>query len=101
MSEALEIDNILEYSGFEDSSQQTIIAEDLFESYDYILTLGDSDIVNLAKGLSYRIVAAWKIRFGLRRTNLLKATFHWAQDVRNISQTPSIFGISNAAKVRA
>ena len=47
VSEALEIDKILEYSSFDDSSQQTIIAAYGFESYYEILTLGDSDIVNL------------------------------------------------------
>ena len=49
LSEALDIDKILKYSGFDESAQQTIIAADLFESYDDILTLGGSDIVNLAK----------------------------------------------------
>ena len=76
VSEALDIDKILEYSSFNDSAQQTIIASDGFESYDDILRLGDSDIVNLAKGFSYRTVTAGKTSFGLRRTNILKATIH-------------------------
>ena len=88
MSEALELDKILEYSGFEDSAQQTIIAADGFESYDEILTIGDSDILNLAKVFSDRTVAAGKISFGLRRKNLLKATIQWAQDFRRMSCTP-------------
>ena len=96
--EALVIDRILEYSSFDDSSQQTIIAEDGFESYDYILTLGDSDIFNLFKSLSDRTVAAGNISFGLRRTNLLKAEIHWAQYFRRIRRIPSLIGISNAAK---
>ena len=58
VSEALEIDKILEYYGFDDSVQLTIIAADGFESYDDILTLGESDIVNLAKGFSDRTVAS-------------------------------------------
>ena len=41
VSEAFEIDNILEYPGFEDSAQQTIITEDRFGSYYSVLTLGD------------------------------------------------------------
>ena len=89
VSESLDIDNILEYSGFDDSAQQTIIAPDGFESYDDILTLGDSDIMNLAKGFSERTVSAEKIGFGLRRINILKETIHWAQDFRSISWTPS------------
>ena len=78
VSEALEIDKILEYPGFDYSAQRTIIAADGFGSYYIILTLRDSDIVNLAKGFSDRTVAAGKISFGLRRTNLLKSTIHWA-----------------------
>ena len=76
VSEALDIDKILEYSRFNNSAQETIIAADWFESYDDILTLGDSDIMNLAKGFSYRTVAEGKISFGLHRTNILKATIH-------------------------
>ena len=98
VSEALDIDKILEYSGFDDSAQQSIIAEDGFDSYDDILTLGDSDIVNLSKGLSDRTVVAGNISFGLCRTNSLKATIHWDQDFRRISQTLSLIIISNAAE---
>ena len=76
VSEALDIDKILEYSRFNKSAQETIIAADWFESYDDILTLGDSYIANLEKGFSYRTVTAGKISFGLRRTNILKATIH-------------------------
>ena len=101
VSEALDIDKILEYSGFGDSAQQTIIAADWFDSYDDILTLGDSDIVNLAKGLSDRTVATGKISFGLRRTNLLKVTIHWSQDFKRISRTPSLIDISNSPNFRA
>ena len=63
--------------------------------------LGDSDIVNLAKGLSDRTVAVGKISFGSSETNLLKANIHWAQDFIMIIQTPSLISISNAAKFRA
>ena len=96
VSEALEIEKMLEYSGFEDSAQQTIITEDGFESYDYILTLGDSDIVNLAKSFSTRTADAGKISFGLHWTNLLKANIHWSQDFSRISWTTSLIGIINA-----
>ena len=99
--EALEIDKILEYSGFDDSAQRTIITAYGFESYDYILTPGGIYIVNLAKGFSEKNVAAGKIIFALRRTNLLKATIHWAQEFRRISRTPSLIGINNPSKLRA
>ena len=100
-SEALKIDKILEYSGFENSAQQTIISAYVFGIYDDIVTLGDSDIVNLVKGFSDKTFAAGKISLGLRRTNILKVTIHWAQDFRGISRTPSVIGISNAAKFHA
>ena len=48
VSEELDIDKILEYSGFDNAAQQIIISEDGFENYDDILELGDSDIANLA-----------------------------------------------------
>ena len=101
VSESLDIDKILEYSEFDDSAQQSIIAADGFESHDDILTLRDSYIVNPEKGFSDRTVAAGKIRFGLRWTNLLKATFHWDQDFRKISRKTSIIGIINNSKFRA
>ena len=101
VSEAIDIDKILEYYGFENSAQRTIITSDGFESYDEILTLGDPDIVNLPKGLSDRTVAAGNISFGLRQTNLMKANICWSQDFRRISWTPLIIGIINADKLRA
>ena len=100
MSEALNIDKILEYSGFNDSAQRTIIVSDEFKSYDEILTTGNSDITNLAKGFSDRTVAVGNIRFGLSRTNHLKVTIHWDKDFRGISQTPSLNRTSNASKSR-
>ena len=41
VSKALDIEKILEFSGFDNSSQQTIITEDGFDIYDDILTLGE------------------------------------------------------------
>ena len=70
---------ILEYSSFNNSAQRTIIAADGFESYDDTLALGESDLMNLVKGFSGRTVATGNISFGLRRTNLLKATLNWDQ----------------------
>ena len=97
MSESLDIDKFLEYSEFDDSAPQTIIAADGFEIYYDILLLGDSDIVNLEKGFSDRTIAAWNISFGFLRTKIMKATIHRAQDFRSISCTSSLIGISNAA----
>ena len=59
-SEALEIEKILEYYDFDNSSQNTIIAVDGFDSYDDIFALGDSYIMNLAMGFSGRNVDAGK-----------------------------------------
>ena len=88
----------MEYSGFDELEQHTIITADGFDSYDEILTIGDSYIVNLANIFSDRNVVAGKIISDLYRTNLLKATIHWAQDFRRISQTPPLIGIRNAAE---
>ena len=60
-----------------------------------ITSLSERDVGNLAKGFAERTVANGKIIFGLRRTNLLKATIHWAQDFRRISREPSLDGIEN------
>ena len=76
VSEALEIDKILEYSEFDNSAQRTIIIAYGFERYDDILVLGETYIMNLAKGFSESAVAAGKIVFRLCRTNLLKANIH-------------------------
>ena len=95
------MDKILEYSDYDDSAQRNNIVADGFERYDDILTLRDSYIVKLAKDFSERTVAAGKISSGLRQTNILKATIHWAQEFRRICRTPSLIGISNAAEFRA
>ena len=96
VSEALNFDRILGYSSFDNPAQQTGIAADWFESYYNILALGDSDIVKLSQVFSDRTVAAGKISFGLRRTNLLKSNIHWYQDLRSISRTLSLVGTNNA-----
>ncbi len=57
------------------------------------MSLSEKDVGNLAKGFAERTVANGKIIFGLRRTNLLKATVHWAQDFRRISRAPTLDGI--------
>ena len=79
VSEALDVDKILEYYIFDNAVQQTIILADLFESYDNILMLGESGIMNLVKGFYDRTVAAGKFSFSLRWTNFLKETIHWTQ----------------------
>ena len=56
--------------------------------------------MKLAKGFSYRNVAVGKTRFGLCRTNIMKASIHWAQDLKRISRIPSLIGISNDAVFR-
>ena len=100
IEEALEIERISDYYGFDDSAQLTIIETDVFESYDNILMIGDSDIVNRAKGLYDRTSATGKTSFSLIRNNLMKAKIHWAQDFRKIIRTPPLVGIRNSAKFR-
>jgi hypothetical protein len=76
-------------------------AQDGFESYDDIMLLTEKDITSLAKGFAKRTNANRKIVFGLRRTNLLKATVRWVQAFRRISCNPSILDIDNAVEFRA
>ena len=71
-AESLEIDSILEHSGFDESAQQNIITLDGFKSYGKILALRESYIVNISKGFYNRIVSAGKISFGLPQTNIIK-----------------------------
>ena len=84
IAEALEMERISDYYGFDDSAQRIIIETDGFESYDNILMIGDSDIVNIAKGFYDRTYATGKISFSFIRNNIMKATIHWAQDFRKI-----------------
>jgi hypothetical protein len=94
-AEAAEIDTILEHCGFADQARRTDIAADGFESYDDVNTLTEKDIGSLAKGFAERTQVNGKINFGLRRTNLLKATIHWAQDFRRISRVPNLDDIAD------
>jgi hypothetical protein len=99
-AEAVEIDTILEYCGFTDQARRADIAADGFESYDDVNTLTEKDIGSLAKGFAKRTTANGKITFGLRQTNLLKATIHWAQDFRRISRVPTLDNIADQAEFR-
>jgi hypothetical protein len=90
----------LEYCGFTDQARRTDIAADGFESYDDVNTLTEKDIGSLAKGFAERTTVNGKIIFGLRRTNLLKATIHWAQDFRRISRVPTLDDIADQAEFR-
>jgi hypothetical protein len=88
-----DIDTILRYCGFAAANDRTSIAQDGFESFEDIMSLSEMDVSSLAKGFAERTVASGKIVFGLRGTNLLRATVHWAQDFRRISRAPTLDGI--------
>ena len=96
-----EIDTILEYCGFDDEAERESIAEDGFESYSDIKSLEIKDIGSLAKGFAERSAANGRIIFGLKRTNLLKATVNWVQDFGRISREPSLGDIEDADDFRA
>jgi hypothetical protein len=95
-AEAAEIDLILAHVGFAVPANRISIAEDGFESFADMLSLTEKDIGALAKGFADRTVAGGRIIFGLRRTNFLKATIHWAQDFRRISREVTLDGIADA-----
>ncbi len=100
-AEAAEIDLILEHCGFADQARRADIAGDGFESYDDVNTLTEKDVGSLATGFAARTQTNGKIIFGLRRTNLLKATIHWAQDFRRISRVPNLDGVADQAEFRS
>jgi hypothetical protein len=71
-----DIDTIPRYCGFAAANNRTSIAQDGFELFEDIMSLSEKDAISLAKGLAERTVASGKIIFGLRQTNLLRATVH-------------------------
>ncbi len=100
-NEEEELDTILGYCGFADQGERTSIASDGFESYDDIKALAIKDIGSLAKGFAERSVVNGRIIFGLKRTNLLKATVNWVQDFGRISREPNLDGIDDVDDFRA
>ena len=100
-AEAANVDLILEYCGFAIDADRAAIADDGFESYDDMQSLTEKDVSALAKGFADRTsVAQGRIIFGLRRTNLLKATINWAQDFRRVSRAVSLDGVVDGAAFR-
>jgi hypothetical protein len=99
-AEILAIDTILGYCGFSVDANRLSIAEDGLESFADMLSLTEKDIGSLAKGFAERTAAQGRIIFGLRRTNLLKAAIHWAQDFRRISRTVTLDPAIDAAEFR-
>jgi hypothetical protein len=83
--EEIAIDSIFEYCGFTQQAARTSIMEDGLGSYQDMLSLTEKDIGALSKEFAERTAAQGRIVFGLRRTNLLKASINWAQDFRRIS----------------
>lgn len=99
-AEAANMDLILEYCGFAADADRTAIAEDGFESYDDMQSLTEKDVSALAKGFAERTAAQGRIIFGLRRTNLLKATINWAQDFKRVSRAVSLDGVDDEPAFR-
>jgi hypothetical protein len=65
------------------------------------MSLSEKDVSSLAKGFAARTVASGKSVFGLRRTNLLRATVHLAQDFRRIRRAPTLDGIGDMPDFKA
>jgi hypothetical protein len=99
--EAAEIDSILEHCGFTDQARRTDIAADGFDAHDHVNAWTEKDVGSLAKGFADRTQANGKMIFGLRRTDPLKATAHWAQDFRRIGRVPKLDEIADQADFRA
>jgi hypothetical protein len=86
-------------SGVNDTQQRISIAEDGFKLHNNVMSSTEKDIGNLVKGFAKRTAADGRINFGLKGSNLLKATTHWAQDFRCISRAATLAGINDAAKL--
>jgi hypothetical protein len=92
---------MLEHCGFADLAQRANVAQDGFASYADMLSLNKSDVGTLAKGFADRTVALGRCDFGLRRTNFLKSTIHWAQDFKRVSRNPTLdVATADAAALR-
>jgi hypothetical protein len=96
-----DIDIILRYCGFAAANDRISIAQDEFKSFEDIMSLSEKDVSSLAKRFAERTVASGKMVFGLRRTNLLRATVHWAQDFRRITRVPTLDGIGAMPNFKA
>jgi hypothetical protein len=96
-----DIDTILRYCGFAAANGRISITPDGFESFEDIMSVSEKDVSGLEKGFAERTVTSRKIVFGLRRTNLLRVTVHWAQDFRRISRAPTLDGIGAMPDVKA
>jgi hypothetical protein len=90
-----DIDTILTYCGFTLAATRANIAVDGFREYEDIMALNEKDISEMAKGFADRGNNNGRVVFGLRRTNLLKATVHWVQDFRRISREPNLDDIND------
>ena len=96
-----DINLMLTYCGFTSEGSRINISNDGFESFSDIMSLTEKDISELSKGFAERTAANGKVVFGLRRTNLLKATVHWIQDFRRISREPSLDDITDQEDFKA
>lgn len=85
-----DIDTVLGYCGFGTRANRIAISNDGFASFTDIAILEQKDIEVLAKSFGALTVAAGKIVFGFKRSQLMKAMIHWVQDFSRISRSPSL-----------
>ena len=59
-----------------------------------IQSLNDKDVLAISSGWSSRTTTDGHFHIGTRRSKLLQAFVHWAQDFRQVLGTPSIVGLN-------
>ena len=74
--------------------QRTDIINDVFITFDGILSLNEKDIKDLSEVFGLRTANNRRINFGICRTKKFKVMLHWFQDFKRVSSTPSIDGLT-------
>ena len=80
LTELNQIHDILTWIGFTTIAQWNVITNDVFPTFDDILSLKDKDIKELNEALVRRSATNGRIHFGIRRTKKLKSMLHWFQE---------------------
>ena len=85
-----ELNQILEWIGFDVQNDRNAIMNDAFMNYADVLALKEKDITSFSDSYSRRTIINGRINFGLRRTKKLQAFLHWTKDFIRVSMAPTI-----------
>ena len=92
----------LAWIGFGTEGNRNIIWDDVgLEAFKDLIGLAESDIRDIASGLSYSNTTQGSITFGMWRVKYTLGVMHWAQDGNRWYRTVSLTGVSNAEEYKA